>query len=312
MTARPSSRAQWLRGAGALTVAASPRVVCAQAGATIKLGIGMIETHAQGYYATDLGLFKKAGLTVELHQLQFGAVIAAAIAGGDLQVGSSNLLSVAAGHARGIPFVVIAPGAAYESSNPTEKLVTAKEGPIRAIKDLNGKVIGGISVGGLEQLAVSAFVDQNGGDSSTLKFLQVPTGALVAALTQGRIAAADLSEPELSVESPNVRILGNTFDAIAPAFLESGWFTTDAWLNKNKDVAKRFASAIVAAGVWATANPEAAAQIVGKYVGVKSDRVRVRYGTKLDPAAAQHVFDLALQYKLLAPVRAGDFLWNGT
>jgi len=300
-----------LRGAGTLAVAAYPRAASAQSTA-IKVGIGMIDTHAQGYFAQDLGLFKKAGLIVELHQLQFGAVIAAAIAGGDLQIGSSNLLSVAAGHARGIPFVVIAPGAAYDSSVPTEKLVIARDSPIRTVKDLNGKVIGGISVGGLEQLAISAYVDKFGSDSSTLKFLQVPTGAIVPALQQGRIAAGDLSEPELSAEADNIRVLGNTFDGIAPSFLESGWVTTDAWLAKNKDVARRFAGAIVAAGQWAMANQEAAAQIVLKYVGVKSERVRTRYGTKLDAAAAQRVFDLALQYKLLAPVKAADFLWNGS
>jgi NitT/TauT family transport system substrate-binding protein len=304
---RAPSRAAWLTGAAA----ALPFAVRAQSATVLKVGIGMIDTHAQGYYATELGLFKKAGLNVELHQLQFGAIIAAAVAGGELQIGSSNMLSLAAGHQRGIPFVVIAPGAAYDSTVPTEMLVTVRDSAIRAAKDLNGKVIGGISIGGLEQLAISAFVDKNGGDSSTLKFVQVPTGALVTALQQGRISAADLPEPELSAERDNIRILGNTFEGIAPAFLESAWFTTDDWLAKNKDVARRFAGAVVAAGQWAMANPEAAGAIVQKYVGVKSDRVRTRYGTKLDAASAQIVFDAALRYKLLGTVRASDLMWSG-
>jgi NitT/TauT family transport system substrate-binding protein len=302
------SRASWLTGIAAATLPVAAR---AQSDAVLKVGIGMIDTHAQGYYAMELGLFKKAGLTVDLHQLQFGAIIAAAVAGGDLQIGSSNLLSLASGHQRGIPFVVIAPGAAYDSAVPTEMLVTARDSPIRSVKDLNGKVVGGISVGGLEQVAVSAFVDKNGGDSTTLKFLQVPPSALVAALQQGRISAADLPEPELSAERDNIRVLGNTFEGIAPAFLESGWFTTLDWLAKNKDVARRYAGAVVAAGQWAMANPEAAAAIVQKYVGVKSDRVRTRYGVKLDPAAAQIVLDTAAKYKLLGAVRATDLMWSG-
>ncbi len=305
-----SSRRHWLCGAGAFA-AALPRIALAQP-IPLKVGIGMIDTHAQGYYAQELGLFKNAGLNVELHQLQFGAVIAAAVAGGELQAGSSNLLSLAAGHARGIPFVVIAPGAAYDSTSVTEKLVTARDSPIHTIADLNGKVIGGISVGGLEQLAVSAYVDKNGGDSSTLKFLQVQPSVMVAALQQGRIAACDLPEPELSAEADAIRVLGNTFDGIAPSFLESGWFTTRGWLEKNKDAAKRFAGAVVAAGQWAMANPEAAAQIVYKYVKVKNERVRTRYGTKLDAASAQRVFDLATRYKLLTAVQASDLMWSGS
>ena len=73
-------------------------------------GLGLIEPHGSGYYAADRGLFKKAGLDVELRQYQLGAIVAEAVAAGELQIGSSGVFSMLAGRQHGIPFVLIAPG----------------------------------------------------------------------------------------------------------------------------------------------------------------------------------------------------------
>jgi len=295
----------------AFTVTAA-RGARSQVPTKMRVGIGLIESHAQGYYAQDLGYFKRNGLEVELRQLQLGAVIAEGVAAGDLEAGQANLFSILAGKQHGIPFVMIAPSSLIDSNDPPhDLLVVAKDSPIKTVKDLNGQTIGTFSIGGAQQMFVSNFVDKTGGDSSTLKFLPVSPGAMVATLLQGRVAAVDLSDPELSAHRDEIRSIGNEFAAIAPRFLEGAWFTSDGWLAKNKDAAHRFVDAIVAAGQWSMANQEAAAVILAKYLKVKESRARVRFGTTLDAALVQPICDTAARYKLLAPMKATDVLWDG-
>ena len=308
------SRSAWLRTTATAVAgaAASPALVTAQPAAKLRVGLGMIEAHALGYYAVDRGYFAKAGLDVDLHQLQFGAIVAEAVAAGDLQIGSSNVFSLLAGHQKGIPFVIFAGGPVFDGTAiPSEMLAVSRDSPIRTVADLNGKTIGGISVGGFEQLAISSFVDRNGGDSTTLKWLQVTPSAMVAALEQNRIAAVDLPEPELSAQADRIRTLGNTFTGVAPRFLEGAWFTTNDWLAKNKDTARRFAGALVASGQWAMANPEAAATVLGKYVGFKEPRAKMHYANRLDPALVQPICDVAAKYKMLLPMKAAELVWDG-
>lgn len=305
------SRSAWLT-LSAAGLSAIPARLGAQAPAKMKVGLGMIEAHALGYYAYDLGLFRKAGLDVELHQLQFGAIVAEAVAAGDLQVGSSNVFSLLAGRQRGIPFVVFAPGPIFDSRDPaSEELVVARNSPIRTVAELNGKVLGTISVEGQEKATISAFVDKNGGDSSTLKFVPITPNVMVPALEQGRVSAVDLPDPELSAERAHVYSLGNTFTGIANRFLVGVWFTTTGWLAQNGDSARRFSDAVVAAGQWAMAHPVDAAGILQKWVGFKEPRATMRYVTKLDPALVQPMCDVGARYKMLQPMEAGEIVWDG-
>lgn len=307
------SRATWLSFAGAALVATgAPLRLAAQTLVKMRVGLGFIEAHAEGYYAQDLGYFHRAGLDVELHQLQLGAVVAEGVASGNLDAGQSNIFSILAGHQHGIPFVMIAPSSLFDSTDPPhDLLVVARDSPIQSVKDLNGQTIGVFSIGGEQHMFISAFVDKNGGDSSTLKYIPVPPGAMVAALTQGRVVAVDLSDPQLSANRDAVKSLGDTFTAVAPRFLEGAWFTSADWLAKNKDAARRFADAIVAAGRWSMANPEPAALILQKYLKVKEARAQVRFGTVLDPVLVQPMCDTAARYKLLAPMKASEVIWDG-
>jgi NitT/TauT family transport system substrate-binding protein len=306
------SRSAWLTSGAGVLASASLGSAGAQTAPPLRLGVGMVEANAQGYYGADMGFFKDAGLNVEIEQMRAGTAIAAALVGGSLQIGVSNVVSLGAAHQRGIPFVIIAPGAYYDAKYPTAAAVVAPNSPIKSGKDLEGKVIGGLSVGGLDQVAMWAYVDKSGGDVSTLKFTEITNSIMVEALAQGRIASASMNDPELSqaVAQGKVRILGRAWDAIAPLFMQTVWFTTRDWLDKNKDTARRFARAVVAAGNWGMKNPPQGAAILAKYIGSKEERATMRFGERLEPRFIQPVFDAGAKYKLLPPTNAADFMWD--
>jgi NitT/TauT family transport system substrate-binding protein len=311
------SRATLIKAGGAVTagLALAPLRVRAQAAPIhLRVGTGTVEANAQIFYAADMGFFKKNGLDVDIVKLRSGTTTMAAIVSGDLQCGIANVLSLGAAHQRNVPLVMFAPGAYTDGSVPTALLVVAPDSTMKTAKDLSGKAVAVISVGGLDQLALDAYLDKNGGDVSNVKTIEVPPSAMAEALTQGRIAGAILNDPELSqaLEAKQVKVFANAYDSVAHVFMQTTWFSTQDWLAQNKDVARRFTDAVVAGGQWGMSNPAAASVILAKYTGSKEARPKIRFATKLDPAQIQPVFDSALKFKLVAgPVNAADFCWNG-
>lgn len=286
----------------------------AQENRPLRVGINPVVADAEAYYALDLGLFRKAGLTVTLQSFSGGAAIAAAVAAGELDIGVSNPLSLAIAVTRGIPFKAIAPGYLYDTAEPLSRVVASTVTDVRTPKDLNGKVLCGIAVGGMDQLAFTAWLDRNGGDSTGIKFVEIPGTGISEALSLGRVSACTLSEPYLSdaLDKHRVRAIGKAYDAFAPTFMMAVFFSTADWAAKNPTLARRFAAAVVEASVWASTHPEDAAAIVERNTKTKIARVHEKPSRVLDPALIQPVLDRAVRYKFLSrEMDAGELIWDG-
>lgn len=93
-------------------------------------------------YAISAGLFRKAGLDVDIVRINSGAAAASAVAGGSIQVAQAGMISLLSAHAREAPFTLIAPSGVYSSDVPDHRLLVKKDGPIRSARDLDGKTIG--------------------------------------------------------------------------------------------------------------------------------------------------------------------------
>ena len=122
-------------------------------------------------------------------------------------------------------------------------LVVGPNSPIRVGKDLNGKTIAGTAVTSVDTIAAYSWIDAHGGDSSTVKFVELPQGAMGDAVASGRIEAATISEPALgdALAAGKVRNLGYAYGAIAKRVMISGIFSTEEWANKHADAYEKFA-----------------------------------------------------------------------
>ena len=297
------SRARALRGISAGTVALGfPYVAIAQSAIPIRIATFPTDSGGQAYYAQDLGFFKKVGLDANIVSPSSGSAIAAAVAGGAYDIGSSNTVSLATAHERGVPFVFLAAAARYTSKTSIQALVVAKPSSVQTAKDLNGKVIAVDSIGGVAWLAALAWVDQNGGDSKTVKFIELPIASMSAALGQGRVDAISSVEPFLSrAVAENGRLLANHFDAVSKDCTLGEWFAMADFVKTKPDVAKRFNDAMRQSCVWANANQDASAKILAKYTnqaplpGTK----RTLYADRLRASEIQPVIDVAVKYGLL-------------
>lgn len=286
----------------------------AQTTTAIRIATLPIESAAEPFYAKDMNFFGKAGLDATIQTMQNGASIAAAALAGAIDIGYSPVDVLATIHDKKVPVVVLAPANEYVSPSRNAGLVVAAGSTIRGPKDLTGKTIAVAALHSLSESAPRAWIDRNGGDSTTVKFVEIPFPAMPAALDSGRVDAAWDAEPFLTTAAKNERVIEYGFDAIAKRFLISAWFTTRQWADAHADAAARFIAAIHETAVWTNENPGPSGEILSKYTKIDpalvATMVRSRFEESLAPASLQPLIDLSAKYNGFTPFPAQELIYG--
>jgi NitT/TauT family transport system substrate-binding protein len=301
-------RAPFLSSLAATALASGvlPDRAAAQEMPSIVLATLINDTATSALYAVNAGLFKKAGVNAQLTVLTSGAAAAAAVAGGAAQFGISSLVNVISAHERGVPFTLIAPAGVVTPDVPYSQFVVRKDAPIKTAKDLNGKTIGAPGLKDMDTVAIMNWVDKNGGDAKTLKFIEMSGSVALAALEDGRIDGVDLNTPTLTrgLEGGKIRVLAQIFDAIAPRFSNTAWFTTDDYAAKNRDVVEKFAKVMGDAAAYCNTHHADTVAMVAQASKIDDKMVarmtRITFGDYLRPSEIQPLIDVAFKYKTIS------------
>jgi NitT/TauT family transport system substrate-binding protein len=299
----------------AAALIAAPRRAAAQTPVAIRVGTPPFEAAAEVYFAKSQGYFTRAGLDVTIVPIVNSSAIAEAVASASVEVGFSAMLSIAIAHARGIPFVVVAPGNVHDPAAQIAALVVPNASPIRVAKDLTGKVVGIPALKTISEYAPRVWIDKNGGDSKAVRFLELPFPAMADALAAGRIDAAWVTEPFISSNKKTTRVLAYAFDSIAKSFLISGFFATTAWARAHTDAVARFSTAVREAGAWSMQNPGPSADILTRELKLDpatlATMTRTRFADQLTPSEIQPQIDVAARYGLFPAFPATELLLAG-
>ena len=299
---------------GAVAAAGFPLAARAQA-EPVKIRIGSSRTDAfgAGFYAVDGGFFKAAGIDVEILTFSNGAAVAAACAGGSLDIGVGEVTELANGVAHGLPFALIAGAGLFATDAPTTMLCVAKDSPIKRPHDLEGKTIAVPVLVSLSAISVKVWLVKNGVDLNKVHFTEITTAAMPAAVQHGTVDAAHIGEPGLSIGRADIRPIATPYSSISKQFLISDWFTTRDWIAKNPELAKRVVSVAYQTAHWANAHQDLTAPIIAKYAGLDLATVhamrRTRFASTLDAGLVQPVLDAAAQYGgLVRPMKADELI----
>jgi NitT/TauT family transport system substrate-binding protein len=288
-----------------LLAAPIERAAAQQTGQPLKIASTMADDLTPILFAIKDGRFKKAGLDVDLTVLPSGAAVAAAVAGGAIDIGKSSLVSLMNAHVHGVPIALVAAGGMYDAKAPYAELVVASDAPFKTAKDLDGKTIGVPALGDFNVLVTSMWIDQNGGDSKTLKFVEVPNTTQAAAVADHRIDAAVLQQPDLSLslETGKVKVFGLAYSAISPSFMFTGWFAKTDWAAGHPDLVKTFARVAVDAARYTNAHHAETAQLLADSSKIPLPTIqkmaRTDSGLSLTPDMIQSTIDASVKYKLL-------------
>jgi ABC-type nitrate/sulfonate/bicarbonate transport system substrate-binding protein len=290
----------------------------AQAQTTPVVRAAMIpnEPAALIYYASENGYFTKAGLDVEITQNASTPAIAAAVAAGTYDIAFANISTLAVAHVRGLPFVCIAPGAGWQPGKIVGSIMVANASTVKTGKDFNGKTFATPGLGTIGEFLPRAWIDKHGGDSSTVKFVEIPFPLEADALTSGRVDAGYMVEPFLTtaLKSGTVRSFVYPDDALGTSYLATVWFAAAPWAKAHPDLVARFVLAMRDAGRWANANPAKVVPILAK--DLHADPViiaqanRSYFSDRLIPGEVQPWIDVTAKYAKFAPFPASDMIYT--
>ena len=301
-------RLRALLAALALAVLSLPAATAgAQTGATlIRVGAGPDDPSTPLLYAAQAGLYQRAGLNIQLVKLAGAAVVAAAVSGGSLEIGKGNTMSVVTAIGKGLPFTIIGSIANYSSDAPDQGLIVATS--VKNASDLAGKTLAAISLQDIGSVATQAWLDRNGVDPKSVRYLEMPGSATLAAIDENRIVGTNINEPYFSsmLGSGKVHVLGYPFDVIGKRFPEAVMFANTGWVEAHRDLVARFLRVVQDASVYVSAHETESTGLLAQFGGIDpASFAKIRHtvrGVPITPGDLQPVIDLAAKYGIIPKV----------
>jgi NitT/TauT family transport system substrate-binding protein len=293
-----------------LALVGAPAVARAQTSTKLRVALTADEDVVGVLYAQQAGLFKKAGLDVEVLTMNGSPVITAALVGGSLEIGKVSTYNIILAHSKGIPLLIEAPAAVYQAGVGDVALVVAKNSPITKGSDLNGKTLATNGIGDYLSLATMGWVDRTGGDSKTLHFIEVPRAATAAAVVGGRVDAGILAQPNLNAAvsaTGGCKSIGFPLDVFGKQYVATAYVATPAFAAANGPALARFRRVLSDASAYANAHRDQMLPLLAAHTGVDpaqfTNMAKTVVGTQTalrDPNMFQPMIDAALKYKTIS------------
>jgi len=314
------TRNDFTRGltAGAFAALAAPAAAQTSDLTAIRLGTSVNDDSTPLFWAQASGMFTRAGLKVDIVKLTSGSTAISALIGGSLDVARGSLLPLISARNHGIPVQIIAPAELFVSTQASEGIVVLKESTATSGKDLNGTTMPIPALHDFDEISTRAWIDATGGDSKSVKFIELPSPAVLAALEQGRIAAAFLSNPFLTnaVASGRAKVIGEPNASIAKRFLITCYCSTETFIDKNRDAIRKLADTLGRSATYSNAHRSEIVPIIAPYWGVDPAVIAAMVPTvgaaRLDPHDIQPLIDAALRYGVInTPITARSMIAPG-
>jgi ABC-type nitrate/sulfonate/bicarbonate transport system substrate-binding protein len=265
-------------------------------------------------------LFKEAKLNTELVTVATPAEAMPQLLGGKIQFALMDMTTPIVAKTKGVPLVMVAPGAmgtAPEGTMGVGNFWVRPDSKITSIKDIQNATFGIPQINSQIWVDIRAAVDKAGGDSSKIKFVEVPN--TLAALKAGNVDVVTTSEPAgtAALSDPTVKLLSGYTGAggdVAYAFV-----TTQQFAKQNPGTVAAFRDAILKGNKASNASQDKRVAVAATYI--KADQAilgKAKYPKfSEEPISAKSVqtaIDRVVKYGLLEKSKApkpADLLVSG-
>lgn len=195
----------------------------------LRVGYIPIADASQLYVANDLDIFSKHGLEVKPIAFSGGAKIIQALAAGELDIGFTGTVPLVQANAQGLKIQAITGGAVQSTVNAYQALVVAENSDITTPKQLEGKTIGINAFRSIDHAFTLMWLEKNGVNIDTIKFVEIPFPQMEAVLSSGQIQASSLIEPFITLAKNRqaIRVLDYHIVDVKPEF-EMTTYAVDA------------------------------------------------------------------------------------
>ncbi|WP_249412336.1 ABC transporter substrate-binding protein [Micromonospora endophytica] len=253
------------------------------------------------------GLFEKHGLQVEVLPAQGGAQAIPALLNGDIDFAIGQPFGPFRADLQDLGVVVIGNYASsYAEGDDINAVVASAKSGIKRPAELAGKRVSVNSLGAAGDVTIMAAVEKDGGDPSSIKFVEVAFPDVPAQLEAGNIDAAWVPEPFVTqLKSRGDTFIVAPYQAVVPGLTTLTTFTTTKKAESDAKLVDDFTAAMKETLTWAqdSANEAAVRQAIKDNLELPepvADSVKLpAFGWELDRASMQALAELAQKYKVL-------------
>ena len=309
------SRAHMLAATAA--VALAPRAARAQTLEKLRMSAVPTDDMTPIYWGVKSGIYAKAGIDLEIVPVSSGSASTAAVISGAYEMGKASPIASMLAHLRGLPVTIVANGSVFQTRDRWSGVLVAADSAIKTAADCNGKIACVAGLNDINQISMMNWMDKNGGDSKTAKFVEVPASATAPALTEHRVDFSMLNEPLLSaaLATGKLRQIGNSFASVADRWLTSAYLAQPDYANKHADLMRRFARATYESATYTNAHEDETIPVMAEAskipVAVFSKMFRIEGATSGDPALLASLMEVVVRYKVLArSFPASEMYWS--
>ena len=294
-----TARRTFLRASGGTLAAAALSLPSfaqsANAPITLRLGATPSDDMTPIVYGMKAGIYQRAGLDLQITRMRNGPAVMEGVISGGFDIGKTSIQTVFDAHEKGLPFTICAIAIVFQAKSPYAGYIVPKDSPIRTAKDFNGLTISTGAMGGIGQTAMYAWLDKNGADSKSVKFVEIPYTAAVAAVESGRVAAAEMSYPNMAVALEHGLRMIPVFDSLGAEYPFVVWVTTKDYSAKHPENVRAFCRAYSEASTYTNGHHAETAPLMAEFTGLPLETIqhmaRAEAGPRVIPSQIQYVID---------------------
>jgi len=248
----------------------------ASGGGTTRVTVGVIPIVdvAPLYLGQKKGFFSSRGLDLKMVTAQGGAAIIPGVVSGQFQFGFSNTTSLMIAQTKGVPVKSVVNGAASNGKVGADVTGVAvkQDSPVKSAKDLAGRTVAVNTLQNIGDTTVRESIRQDGGDPAQVKFVEIPFDQMPAALDGGRVDAAWMGEPAMTVaKGQGARVVASPFAETDTKLTVATYFTATKLLSENPTLVRKFTEAMTESLKYASEHPDEARQILTTYTKISGD-----------------------------------------
>ena len=252
--------------------------------------------------AIDAGIFEEHGLNVEVIPAQGGAQAIPALLSGDIDFAIGQPFGPIRADLQDLGIVIIGDYADSLADGTDVNAVVALGGSgIASPKDLAGKKVAVNSIGAAGDLTIRAAVDADGGDSSTIEFVEVAFPEAKAQLDAGTIDAAWVPDPfrGMILGAGGVSVV-SPYQAVIPGLTVLTNITTQKLIDEDPELVADYSEAMAEALAYASENDDAVRAAIAKELDIPAEAaaglIISTFTWELDTDSIKTLADLAVEY----------------
>ena len=228
---------------------------------TVKIGYLPTDHDAALFVANSTGMFKDAGIDVELYEYNNGGDLMSAMASGDLDVGYVGITPVIYSISKGVPIKIVA-GVQNEGSG-----LLAHNSSVKSISDLKGKIVATPGESSIQSILLKYDLKKNGLNISDVESPSMKVSSMNDALRTESIDAMLTYEPYVTISKDiNNQTLVESSDEILPNHPCCVVVMNEKFLSKNSDKANKILDIHKRATEKIIANPEGMVQYLPSHI----------------------------------------------